>query len=97
MPLIERAVLRNGLIFLELGLPLRLVQRRQRAHDRLPFGDRKAGFGKPRRAADQNHGEHKRGDGIKPQPDRARMLFRGAGRHLCSLAIDALVWRARTI
>jgi hypothetical protein len=71
--LIERMVLRNRLVFFELGLPLCVAQRRQRAHHRLPFCDRKAGLREPRGTADQHHGEHKRRDRIKPKPDRAQM------------------------
>ena len=70
---IKRAVLRNGLVSFELALPLRLGQRRYDAHDRFPLGDRQAGFGEPRRAADQNDGEHHRGHGIEPNPDRTRL------------------------
>ena len=85
---IELAVLRDGLIFLELGLPPTFAERRQRAQHRLPLGDREAGFGEPGGAADQDHRQNQRGDGIEPQPDGAgvkfaccrhhRSLFRGA-------------------
>src|SRR6185503_15958876 len=49
---IEQLVLRDRFVLVELGLPRGLRQRRDRAADRLPLGDRKAGLGEPRRAAD---------------------------------------------
>ena len=88
---IKRAVLRNGLIFRERVLPVARGKRRQRAHDRLPLGDREAGFRQPRRAADQNHRQHQRGDRIKPQPDRARVRV---GRRIAGHHRSACRWRA---
>ena len=85
---IELAVLRDGLVFLEFGLPLGLAERRQRAHDRPPFGDREPGFGEPRRAADEHHEEDERSDGIKPQPDRPHVRV-VAGAHDRSLVREA--------
>ncbi len=68
---VEFAILRNCPIFFERRLPRVFGQRRHHTHQRLPLGDRKAGFGEPRRAADQHHRQHQSGNGIKPQPDRA--------------------------
>ena len=71
---VKFAILRNGLIFFELGLPLGVVKRRYYAHDGLPLGDRQTGFGQPRRTTDQNHGKDQRGNGIKPEPDRVCLV-----------------------
>ncbi len=72
---VQLAELWNLLVAREFFLPLRLVQRRNDAGDRLPFRDRQAGFGQPRRPADQHHRENERGDGEQqPYPNRARDL-----------------------
>ncbi len=78
---VELAVLRDGPIFLELGLPPTFAERRQRAHHRLPLGDREAGFGEPGGAADQNHRQNQRGDGVEPQPDGAGVKFACCRHH----------------
>ena len=70
---VERAVLRDRLIFFKLALPLRITQRRDDAQHRLPLGDGKPGFGQPRRTADQHHGEHQCGDRQQPYPDRTNV------------------------
>jgi hypothetical protein len=66
---VDEAVLRDLPVFLELRQPLRLVQRRQRAEHRLPLGDRQAGLGEPRGAADDHDGDHQGGDREQPQAD----------------------------
>ncbi len=94
---IERVVLRNSLVLLELGLPLHLGKRRQRAHHRLPFGDRQTGLGEPRRAADQHHRQHERRDGIEPELDCANMACGDLSGHrrldliACSERADHIV------
>ena len=78
---IERRVLRDLLVAVERRPPVGFAQRRNDAGHRLPFGDRQAGFGQPRRAADDHHDEDQRRDGEQPQPDRlsrAPGLPRGA-------------------
>src|SRR5690348_5256640 len=64
---IHLPVLRNGLIFLKLALPLHPVERRHHARERLPLGDRQPGFRQPCGTANQDHEENKGGDGVKPQ------------------------------
>ncbi len=59
---VEFAILRNGLVGVERLRPLLLIERRQRAGDRLPLDDRKPGFGETRGAADQHHDRDQRGD-----------------------------------
>ena len=83
-------ILRDMLVFFECGAPVGLVQRRQDAGYRLPFGDGKAGFGQPRGAADDDHGENAGGDDPQPQADGAERvgdLFGSVGRsvqNVCS-------------
>src|SRR5213079_2391783 len=48
--------------------PLRIVQRRQRTHDRLPLDDRKPRMREPRDATYDHHREHERA--TRQQPDR---------------------------
>ncbi len=67
----EFLILRDRLIFGEFGEPIGLGERRQHAGDRLPFGDREAGFREPRRAADDDHGEDQRRDAPEPEAQRA--------------------------
>ena len=52
--LVDLAIFRDLLVFGEFLLPFGIVQRRNDAVDRLPFGDRQAGIGEPRGAADEN-------------------------------------------
>ena len=78
---VERRVLRDLLVAVEGRLPAGFAERRNDAGHRLPFGDRQAGFGQPRRAADDDHDEDQRRHGEEPQPDglrRAPGLRRGA-------------------
>ncbi len=49
-------------------LPVGLAERRDRSHDRLPFGDGEARIGEPRRPADQDHGDDEQREGGKPEP-----------------------------
>ena len=96
--LIERVILRDGLILFERALPLRFAERRQYAHDRLPLGDRQARFRQPRCTANQNHGEHQGGDGIKPQPYHAGMnIARGSRQHDLSFVIAKSYWPSRVV
>ena len=68
--LVDLLVLRNLLVFLEFFLPFRLVERRDDAVDRLPFGDRQAGTGHARGATDHDqrkqHDQHE----IEPAADQ---------------------------
>ncbi len=85
---VEFAVLRDGLVALERLQPLRLVERRQRAGDRLPFDDRQSGFGQPRGAADQHHDRDQRGHDDQPPFDGAVIwaLLCGTSGHETRLA-----------
>ena len=56
---IEPGELRDLLVAVELGLPLRCAQRGKHACDGLPLGDGEAGFGEPRRAPNQHHEKDK--------------------------------------
>jgi hypothetical protein len=84
---IEVSELRDLFVAIELGLPLRCAQRRKHAGDGLPLGDGEAGFGEPRRAANQHHEKDKARHRDEPGPDspaivKARCLDgggRGAG------------------
>ena len=71
---IEPGVLRDLFVAVELGLPFRRVQRRNNAGDRLPLGDGEAGFGEPRRAADQHHEKNQARDGDQPETDGAASI-----------------------
>jgi hypothetical protein len=55
----------------EQHLPVGLAERRQHAANRLPFDDRKTGFGEPDIAAEHDHREHQRGDHEQPAHDPA--------------------------
>src|SRR6201999_2878856 len=63
---VEFVVLRDLLIFAELGLTGILRQKRDVAGNRFAFDDRKAGFGQPRRPTDDQREHHHRGDDVKP-------------------------------
>ena len=77
---IELGELRDLLVAVELGLPVRAAQRRKDSGDRLPLGDREAGFGEPRRAADQHHEKDKACDGDQPETNGpASVKARGLG------------------
>ena len=71
MPVVDLLVLGRLLVLVEGLLPLRVVQRRQRADDRLPFDDRQARVREPRDAADDDHREHQRAADEQPGRDRA--------------------------
>ncbi len=68
--LVDQLVFGNLLIFGEFLLPGRLVQWRNHAVDRLPFGDRKPGIGQAGRAADQNHQHDQQGNPVQPPTHR---------------------------
>jgi hypothetical protein len=70
---IALAVLRDLLVLVELGLPGRLIERRQHAGDRLPFNDGEAGLGEPGRAAHHHRHHHQRRDRQQPQPHGAAL------------------------
>ena len=71
---IEPGELRDLLVAVELGLPFRAAQRRKDAGDRLPLGDGEAGFGQPRRAADQHHQKDEARDRDQPEADRPAIV-----------------------
>ena len=68
----------------ELAHPVGVGERRDRADDRLPFGDRQSAFRKPGDAADHNHPEHQGGNDEEQvgQGKRTRPAFRQA-RYRC--------------
>ncbi len=68
--MVELAVLRDLLVFAELGRPGLLRDRRQHARDRLPFDDGQPRLRQPRRAADRERDDHQRGHDIEPEPDK---------------------------
>ena len=68
---VHQLILRARLIGSELRLPFGIVQRRQRTRHDVPSGDRQAGFGQPRDAADHDHGKDQPGDREQPERDRA--------------------------
>jgi len=59
-------ILRDLLVVIKGLLPLRVVQRRQDTRNRLPFGDRKAGFGQTGDAANGHDEHHEGSDDKKP-------------------------------
>ena len=81
--LVELLVFRDLLVFGEFLLPLGVGQRRDDAVDRLPFGDRQAGIGEPRGAADQEQREHDDQHDIEPaahqRPVARVAVARGVG------------------
>jgi hypothetical protein len=80
---VEFAVLRDGLVALKCLHPLRLIERRQRAGNRLPLHDRQSGFGEPRGAADQHHDRDQGGNRDQPPFDggELRGLLCGTSGH----------------
>ena len=64
--LVQLLVLRDQPVFCELLLPFRFVERRDDAVDRLPFGDRQAGIGQPRGAADEHQGKEHEEHDVEP-------------------------------
>ncbi len=93
---VEFAVLRDRLVALERLRPLRLVERRQRAGNRLPLDDRQSGFRQPRGAADQHHDRDQRGDRDQPPSDGGgmRSLLCGTTGHKARLALARASRRA---
>jgi hypothetical protein len=63
---VDLGVLRNLPVFAERLHPVRLVQRRDRAHDRLPFRDRQARTRQARDPAHHHHQEDQRRRGEQP-------------------------------
>ena len=80
--LVEHLVLRDLLVGLELGLPVGVAQRRDDAGDRLPLGDRQAGFGQAREAADHDHRQHHQRDDIEPDADGLQPVGRRRRRRI---------------
>ena len=80
--LVEGGVLRGGLVLVERGLPCGVAGRGQRAGDRPPLGDRKAGVGEAGEAADADHRDDEREENRKPDGDAAAVGLdaRGLGR-----------------
>src|ERR1700730_12559339 len=64
-------ILRYLLIILEFGEPFGGAQRRNDAGQGLPFGNGKARFGEPGRAADNHHQKDESGEAPKPNRNRA--------------------------
>jgi hypothetical protein len=83
--LVELGILRNLLVALEFLLPLGVVERRDDTVDRLPFGDRQAGFGKPRGTADQHQRKQHQEHDIKPAANQ---------RPIVQVAVAGNVWRS---
>ncbi len=65
-PLVHLLVLRRRLVLGEGLLPLRVGERRQRADDRLPLGDREPRVREASHAADDDHREHQRAADEQP-------------------------------
>ena len=80
------------LVEVERALPVRVGERRDRAADRLPFGDRQAAFGQPGDAADDDHRENERGD--EQQQVRKREGPRAAGAPAAGETAAVLMRRA---
>ena len=73
----------RALVLLEQRLPFGLVQRRQRADQRLPLDDRQPGVREAGDAAHHHHGEHEGGADEKPCCDAQRDGFGHDGRVSC--------------
>src|SRR5579862_9188640 len=69
------------LVLVELGLPLGIVQRRDRADHGLPFDDREARMGEARDPAHHDHGEDERAAGEKPGRDGTVVIGRSRAVH----------------
>ncbi len=77
--LVHLLVLGRLLVTHERLLPLGFVERRQRAHDRLPLGDRQPRMREARHAPDHHHREHEHAAREEPRrdlPARARFVGR---------------------
>ena len=72
---VDLRILRDLLVLLEGLGPLRVVQRRNRAHDGLPLRDRQARARQPRDAADHHHQEDDGGRGEQPYGDGAVTIW----------------------
>src|SRR5262249_3195588 len=70
-PRMALAVLRDGLVLVELGLPCAGVERRHDAGHRLPFHDRQARLGEPRCPAHRERHEHQGCHCQQPKPEGA--------------------------
>ncbi len=70
------AILRDGLVLLELGLPAGGIERRHHPGHRLPLDDGKAGFGEPGGPAHHQGREDQRGHRQEPDADGAAGLWR---------------------
>ncbi len=71
---IEQGELRDLLVAIELGLPLRRAQRRKHAGDRFPLRDGEPGFREPSCAADQHHEEDEARDRDEPEANRPAIV-----------------------
>jgi hypothetical protein len=69
---IDVAEFGRRLVLGERVVPVGRVERRQRADDRLPLGDRQAGMREPRHAAHDDHREHQQRAHEKPRDERSR-------------------------
>ena len=69
--LVHQGVLRDLLVEVVQPLPFRVVHRRQRAGERRPFHDRKAGAGQAGDAAQHDHHQDHECDGEQPGRDAA--------------------------
>ena len=71
-------------VFGELGGPVSGRKRRDDADNRLPFGDRQAGQGKPRDAADHHHQKNHPAADEQPGGDHVKAISRvGPCRLFC--------------
>ena len=71
---IELGELRDLLVAVELGLPLRRAQRGKHSGDRFPLRDGEAGFGESSRAADQHHEKDEARDRDEPETNRPAIV-----------------------
>ncbi len=80
-------VLRDRAVFVELGLPGVLAQRRHDAHDGLPFRDGQARLREPGRAAHHHHQEDAARHGPQPTPNgterTSAVVHSGRGAERC--------------
>jgi hypothetical protein len=75
-PAIDLLVFGGLLIAAERVLPLRIVQRRQCADDRLPLGDRQTRMGEPGDAADDDNAEYQCAADEQPRGDSTGRVSR---------------------
>lgn len=69
-------VLRKLPVAIEHVVPLRVVERGDDAHQRLPVDDRETRMGQPRDAADHDDGEGHRRDAREPEPQTPPLCVR---------------------